>query len=102
MPRAHDRGGWPTDAPIDRSEHRPADWERRIDALFVVLTSKNVIQDDEVRRGREDLPPEDYERMAYYERFVPVLERLLEERGIFAHQELERKLAELEAREASR
>ena len=29
----HDRGGWPTDAPIDRSEHELADWEMRMDAI---------------------------------------------------------------------
>ena len=33
----HDRGGWPTDAPIDRSEHELADWELLTDALVGAL-----------------------------------------------------------------
>ena len=31
----HDRGGWPTEAPIDRSEHELADWELLADGLAV-------------------------------------------------------------------
>ena len=27
-PSAHDRGGWPDETPIDRSEHEYSDWER--------------------------------------------------------------------------
>ena len=33
----HDRGGRPTDAPIDRSEHELADWEVLMDALVGAL-----------------------------------------------------------------
>jgi len=29
----HDRGGWPSETPIDRSEHELADWELLTDAL---------------------------------------------------------------------
>ena len=37
MPAVHDRGGWPDDTPIDRSEHEYSDWERRVDAVHQVL-----------------------------------------------------------------
>ena len=38
MDRAvHDRGGWSSDAPIDRSEHTLADWELLTDALVGAL-----------------------------------------------------------------
>ena len=33
----HDRGGRPTDAPIDRSEHELADWELLTDAVVGTL-----------------------------------------------------------------
>jgi len=34
MERAvHDRGGWPTSEPIDRTEHEHEDWELLTDAL---------------------------------------------------------------------
>ena len=37
MPAVHDRGGWPDDTPIDRTEHEYSDWERRVDAVHQVL-----------------------------------------------------------------
>jgi len=37
VPAVHDRGGWPTEAPIDRSEHELADWELLTDALLGAL-----------------------------------------------------------------
>ena len=42
MPKVHDRGGWPNDDPIDRSEHVLMDWEVRVDALHMVLGAKGV------------------------------------------------------------
>ena len=37
MGAVHDRGGRPTDAPIDRSEHELADWEVLMDAIVGAL-----------------------------------------------------------------
>ena len=44
----HDRGGWPTDAPIDRSEHELADWELLTDAIVGAL---GAARRDERRRA---------------------------------------------------
>ncbi len=44
----HDRGGWPTDAPIDRSEHELADWEVLMDSIVGALGAQRR---DERRRA---------------------------------------------------
>ncbi len=96
MPRVHDRGGWPTDGPIDRNEHQLMDWERRMDALHGVLGAKGLRTTDEMRRAIESLPPEEYESMSYYERWTAALEILLLEKGLLAREEIDRKVAQLE------
>ena len=96
----HDRGGWPDASPIDRSEHRLEDWERRTDAVMQLLSSadKRVIRLDEMRRCIESLEPARYESLRYYERWAFALETLMVEKNILTRQEIERKVAELEAR----
>jgi hypothetical protein len=88
----HDRGGWPTDAPIDRREHELADWELLTDALVGVLGRHGVMNVDELRRGIESMPPEDYERASYYERWLFSVESVLTEKGVLAAGELERRV----------
>jgi hypothetical protein len=66
----HDRGGWPDDSPIDRSEHELADWELLTDALVGALGGSGLMNVDEMRRGIESMPPEQYERASYYERWL--------------------------------
>ncbi len=94
MQRAvHDRGGWPTDAPIDRSEHDLADWELLTDALVHVLAGRGLMNVDELRRGIESMPPDEYERASYYERWLSSIETILAEKGVLAPGELDARLA---------
>jgi hypothetical protein len=88
----HDRGGWPCDAAIDRSEHQLADWELLTDGLVGALGREGVMNVDELRRGIESMPPEEYERASYYERWLYSLETVLTEKGILAPGELDRRL----------
>ena len=88
----HDRGGWPTDAPIDRTEHELADWELLTDAVLGALARERVINVDELRRGIESMPPDEYERASYYERWLYSAETILTEKGILAPGELDRRL----------
>jgi nitrile hydratase len=88
----HDRGGWPTDAPIDRSEHELADWELLTDALVRVLSGRGVMGDDQLRRGIEGMPSADYESASYYERWLYSVESILTEKGVLAPGELDRRL----------
>jgi nitrile hydratase len=85
----HDRGGWPTDAPIDRTEHELADWELLTDALAGALGRAGVLNVDELRRGIEGMPPDEYERATYYERWLHATEIVLAEKGVLEPGELD-------------
>ncbi len=89
----HDRGGWPTEQRIDRSEHELADWELLTDALAGTLGARGLIRTDELRRGIESMPPGEYERASYYERWLYSLELLLCEKGVLRPGEVERRAA---------
>ncbi len=89
----HDRGGWPTDAPIDRSEHRLDDWELLTDALVGALSSHGLMSVDELRRGVESMPRGEYERASYYERWLYAIETVLTEKDVLSPGELDRRLA---------
>ncbi|MCI0799071.1 MAG: nitrile hydratase subunit beta [Chloroflexi bacterium] len=96
MTRPHDRGGWPTDEPIDRSDHQRLDWEVRMDALHQVLGRKGLRTTDEMRRAIESLDPELYESLSYYERWTAALEILMVEKDVLTSEEIDGKMAQLE------
>lgn len=88
----HDRGGWTTDAPIDRTEHELADWEVQTDAILGALGARGVMNVDEMRRGIESMAPSEYERASYYERWLFSAEAILTEKGVLAPGELDSRL----------
>ena len=100
MPGVHDRGGWPDAGPIDKADHELSFWEKRTDALLVLLCSpdKRAIRVDELRRAIESLPPDAYETMTYYERWVTAIETLLIEKGVLTKTEIDHKAEEIVAR----
>lgn len=93
MPRVHDRGGRPDAGPINKAQHDLSMWEKRTDAILVLLSSpaKRVIRVDELRRAIESLPPDAYEKLSYYERWISAIEILLIEKGILTREEIDRK-----------
>jgi hypothetical protein len=94
MERAvHDRGGWPTEALIDRTEHELADWEILMDAIVGTLGRRGVMNVDELRRGIESMAPADYETASYYERWLFATVTILAEKGVLAPGELDARLA---------
>jgi hypothetical protein len=99
MPRVHDRGGWPTNEPIDRSDHQLMDWERRMDALHGVLGAKGLRTTDEMRRAIESLEPELYESISYYEKWTAALEILLLEKGVLSKEEINQQVASIKGQE---
>jgi nitrile hydratase len=88
----HDRGGLPTEAPIDRTEHELAEWEILADALVNSLGDAGVMNVDELRRGIESMPAEEYERASYYERWLFSIETNLVEKGILRTGEVDARL----------
>ena len=97
-PAVHDRGGWPTDEPIDQGEHQWADWEHRTQAMARVLGSKGVVVVDEMRRGIEGIPAQEYEDLSYFERWSASLETLLVEKGLLTAEEIDERAKQLEER----
>ena len=89
----HDRGGLTTDERIDRREHSLEDWEVLTDALAGALDQRGLVNVDELRRGIESIPPAEYERMSYYERWLFSIETILTEKGVLAAGELDRRAA---------
>ena len=100
----HDMGGLPA-GKVERGEHDYAEWERRVDALMVLLSGvkggKKLMTVDELRKNIESIPPEDYDRLSYYERWVTSITQTMIQRGIITTDELGRKMAEVEKRDRS-
>jgi len=90
----HDRGGQPTDEPIDRAEHELADWEVLTDALVSALSRRGLMNVDELRRGIESMPRSEYEQASYYERWLFSMEAVLTEKGVLTAGELDARLGE--------
>jgi nitrile hydratase len=88
----HDRGGLPSDAPIDRTEHELADWELLTDALVGALSRRGLMNVDELRRGIETMSPVEYERASYYERWLYSVETILTEKGVLGAGEVDARL----------
>jgi hypothetical protein len=93
----HDMGGLAA-GKIDRAEHDYAAWERRVDAMAVLLSRKRLLTVDERRRAIETLTPQAYDSLAYYERWVIALGQTLIQRGLVSTAELAKKMLEVEKR----
>jgi len=97
----HDMGGLSA-GPVERSEHDYAHWEKRVDALMVLLSApeRRLLRVDELRRNIESLGPDAYDTMSYYERWIAAITRVLVERGVLTSDELGRRIEAVKAREA--
>lgn len=93
----HDLGG-ETAGPVPKEEHELQLWEKRIEALLVLLTRKKILRVDENRRGLESLGGETYHSLSYAERRMLAISNNLILKGIITVEELAAKMAEVEAR----
>ena len=93
----HDIGGLSL-GPIDKAQHDHALWEKRVDALLVLLAHKGLITVDELRNGIETLGADPYERLTYYERWIASVTRALVHRGVITTDELGRRMAAVSRR----
>jgi nitrile hydratase subunit beta len=84
----HDMGGMQDMGPIRREINEPvfhADWEKRIFALFNALD----IDWPTRRQQLELVPPADYLRMSYYERWLAAIGPLMTKAGMLSSEEIE-------------
>jgi hypothetical protein len=96
----HDLGGLPAGR-IRPVEHAYEPWEKRVDALMMLLSHRDrrLLTVDELRRNIESLGAQAYERMSYYERWMHAITQTLIERGVISVDELGRRIAQVDARE---
>lgn len=96
----HDMGGLPA-GPVAPTEHDYAHWEKRVDAMMVLLAApeRRLLRVDELRKQIEGLGPDAYDKMTYYERWIAAITRVLLERGVLNADELGRRMEAVKARE---
>ena len=94
-------GGLPA-GKVEPTEHDYAEWERRVDALMTLLSgvkgTKKLMTVDELRKNIEALPPDAYDRMSYYERWVTSITQTMIQRGYITTEELGRRMEEVKKR----
>ena len=90
----HDMGGLPADK-VEPTEHDYPEWERRVDAMVQLLRLGGRITVDELRKNIEALPPEAYDNLSYYEKWIASLTQTLIQRGVITTEELGRKMEEV-------
>jgi hypothetical protein len=96
---AHDVGGLDF-GPIDRHEHDLALWEKRTDAMLILLASKKgVFKIDAMRRAIEDYGQQAYDRTTYYEKWIRAIRNLLVEQEVVSADEVDRRMAEVAERQ---
>ena len=93
----HDMGGLDA-GPVQQTEHDYALWEKRVDALMVLLAGRKLLSVDQLRKGIESLPPDAYEKMSYYERWIFSITQALQYNGVLTTEDLSRKLEEVQSR----
>jgi hypothetical protein len=94
----HDLGGLPAGEVVP-SEHDFALWEKRVDALMVLLSGKNLMSVDELRRNIESLGADAYDKMGYYERWIYAITQTLIQRGVISVDELGQRIADVQSRD---
>ncbi len=89
-PAMHDIGGNPQFrcVPVEHDEAPPDAFGKRVDALRQILAQKGYLKVDELRRGIESLPAEDYFSLTYYERWLHSITNLMLEKGVVQESEL--------------
>ena len=97
--RTHDIGGLSAGA-IELADHPTERWQVEINATFGALMSsaRRLLRLDEIRRAVEDLGPEQYEALGYFERQTQATANLLVEKSVMTSQDIERRIGELRGR----
>ena len=98
--RWHDMGG-DAAGPVPSDEHDAALWEKRVDALLVLCSTKGLFTVDGLRRAIEDLGPDVFENTTYYERWIASVNQNLIEAGTYTLGELGERMAQVKARGAT-
>jgi nitrile hydratase len=91
MNGVHDMGGMHGMGPVAPEVNEPVfheRWEGRVYALYRATTALGKWNIDAARHARERIPPAEYVRMSYYEKWLTGLVMLLAETGLVSRDEL--------------
>jgi hypothetical protein len=100
--RPHDLGGQPA-GPIDRAGHEAEPWQNLVTALVYLLRDRcHLSKTDEMRRTIEDMKPEDYRRLGYFDKWAVGLSGLVVEKGLMSRDEIERRAGDISTRRESK
>ena len=94
----HDLGGTPA-GPVPKEDHELQLWEKRVEALLILLGRKHILRIDENRRGLESIGEDVYMRLTYAERRILSISNNLILKGILSVDDLAAKIAEIEQRQ---
>jgi hypothetical protein len=96
--RPHDLGGQSA-GPIDWAEHEAELWQNLVTALMYLLRDHcHLAKTDEMRRAIEDMKPEDYRRLGYFDKWAVGISTLVVEKGLMSRNEIERRVSDIRAR----
>jgi len=87
--------------PVPDDQHDFALWEKRVDALMVLCSTKGYFTVDGLRRVLEDMGPAAFEELSYYERWIASINQNLIENGAYTTAELAQKMSDVAARGAT-
>ena len=92
MNGVHDMGGMHGMGPIQHEKNEPVFhqiWESRVFAMYLALNTWRKWNIDAARQARELIPPAEYLRMTYYEKWFAGMADLLVKRGLVTAAEME-------------
>ncbi len=98
--RWHDMGG-DAAGPVPTQQHDFSLWEKRVDALMIIASAKGHFTVDALRRVLEDMGPDAFETMTYYERWIASVNQNLIEAGVYTTSELAQRMTDVAARGAT-
>lgn len=84
--------------PIDREEHALSFYDKRVDALVMLMTASGAFTIDAVRRVVEGYAAQEYDGTPYYDRWIKAVRDLLLEQDVIEPAELDAKIAEIQSR----
>jgi hypothetical protein len=97
----HDLGGLEAGG-INRSEKPLTTFERRVDALMMLMIGpQGIFTADALRRAIEAYNESDYQHLAYYEKWVRALRILLVEQGVLTDAQIDARISALRAGQAA-
>ena len=89
-PATHDIGGAVRFrcTPVEHDEAPPDAFGKKVDAIRQILAQKKMMTVDELRRGIESIPEDEYFALGYYERWLRSIAALMVEKGIIRQEDL--------------